>query len=442
MPFKSEAQRRKFHAMAARGEISKETVSEWEHATKNKKDLPMHVKKQAASLKIAVDTVADTDKVKAKRTFRGLEIHLDQPKGSTRSWKNDKGEVYFTAHYPHDYGFFPNVIGTDGDHLDVYVGPHEDAQHAYILEKMKRDGKTFDEHKVFVGFKDPDHIKKEVLSTWRGPEYVGKMHQIPFDELHKHVSAGKMPAGPWDEAAAPKKHAEELAAALIQGAQLRFSKQADGVKVAISWGAPTPAAPRPDTRFIGPMRKPTDTMQRIMEAARDQAYEAAASGRLRPQAIDSIVSGRPDMWRRFHTRPDANTLNHMRVEGYERRQPGQPFRGNEPSKDLGQRLRQAIFGGAVRAYSATPRTMPAPFDVRQSTIRAILQNRLSKTNDPWFFREQGIGWLERRIADPRIQRVIERHAPGGMERIRQQIAAVRGEAPVPAFDIKKLRGVG
>jgi hypothetical protein len=45
MPFKSEAQRRLFHVKADKGEISKETVSEWEHATKNKKKLPMHVKK-------------------------------------------------------------------------------------------------------------------------------------------------------------------------------------------------------------------------------------------------------------------------------------------------------------------------------------------------------------------------------------------------------------
>ena len=45
MPFKSEAQRRLFHVKADKGEISEETVSEWEHATKNKKKLPMHVKK-------------------------------------------------------------------------------------------------------------------------------------------------------------------------------------------------------------------------------------------------------------------------------------------------------------------------------------------------------------------------------------------------------------
>ena len=45
MPYKSDAQRRKFHAMANRGEISKKTVSEYDKATKGKK-LPERVKKK------------------------------------------------------------------------------------------------------------------------------------------------------------------------------------------------------------------------------------------------------------------------------------------------------------------------------------------------------------------------------------------------------------
>lgn len=43
MPFKSEAQRRKFYAMADRGEISQETLHHWEEATKGK-HLPNRVK--------------------------------------------------------------------------------------------------------------------------------------------------------------------------------------------------------------------------------------------------------------------------------------------------------------------------------------------------------------------------------------------------------------
>jgi hypothetical protein len=37
MPYKSDAQRRYFHAAEARGEISKETVSEFDQASKGKK---------------------------------------------------------------------------------------------------------------------------------------------------------------------------------------------------------------------------------------------------------------------------------------------------------------------------------------------------------------------------------------------------------------------
>lgn len=47
MPFKSEAQRKKFYAMEDRGEISKNTVQEWERETKKqKKKLPEEVPKK------------------------------------------------------------------------------------------------------------------------------------------------------------------------------------------------------------------------------------------------------------------------------------------------------------------------------------------------------------------------------------------------------------
>lgn len=52
MPFKSEAQRRLFHAKAERGEISESKVHEWERATPKafKKNMPYHVKKSASEL--------------------------------------------------------------------------------------------------------------------------------------------------------------------------------------------------------------------------------------------------------------------------------------------------------------------------------------------------------------------------------------------------------
>ena len=46
MPYVSDSQRKKFHAMEARGEISHATVQHWDQATKKQgKKLPEHVKK-------------------------------------------------------------------------------------------------------------------------------------------------------------------------------------------------------------------------------------------------------------------------------------------------------------------------------------------------------------------------------------------------------------
>jgi hypothetical protein len=44
MPFKSQAQRRKFYAMEDRGEISKKTLNKWEDETPKGKKLPERVK--------------------------------------------------------------------------------------------------------------------------------------------------------------------------------------------------------------------------------------------------------------------------------------------------------------------------------------------------------------------------------------------------------------
>ena len=51
-PFKSESQRRKFHAMASRGEVSKQTVKKWEAHTPKGKKLPerLHRKSAAAGI--------------------------------------------------------------------------------------------------------------------------------------------------------------------------------------------------------------------------------------------------------------------------------------------------------------------------------------------------------------------------------------------------------
>lgn len=60
MPYKSERQRRFFHAAEERGEIPKKTVEHWDKASKGK-DLPEHVnkKKEASVEKVAMDVMSE-----------------------------------------------------------------------------------------------------------------------------------------------------------------------------------------------------------------------------------------------------------------------------------------------------------------------------------------------------------------------------------------------
>jgi hypothetical protein len=60
MPFKSQAQRRKFYAMQERGEISKGKVEEYERKTKG--DLPERVNKRKEAKKKAVNYKKSTGK--------------------------------------------------------------------------------------------------------------------------------------------------------------------------------------------------------------------------------------------------------------------------------------------------------------------------------------------------------------------------------------------
>lgn len=74
MPFKSQAQRRKFYAMADRGEISKETLKEWEDATPKDKELPERVKKAGVSMNSAFFTGFEKKASVSDHLYHGAEL--------------------------------------------------------------------------------------------------------------------------------------------------------------------------------------------------------------------------------------------------------------------------------------------------------------------------------------------------------------------------------
>lgn len=90
--------------------------------------------------------------------FQDLKIRLDRPKGFVQEGKDVNGRSWKRV-YKYDYGFLPKTQGGDGDGLDVFVGPEPTAREAYWVIQKKNDG-SFDEYKVFVGFKSRADAKQ------------------------------------------------------------------------------------------------------------------------------------------------------------------------------------------------------------------------------------------------------------------------------------------
>lgn len=92
------------------------------------------------------------DSVKKTVRFQGFTVRLDRPKGFEMTGADSEGKPWHRV-YKYDYGFLPKTEGGDGEGLDVFLGPDENAHDAFWVIQRKKDG-SFDEYKVFLGFKD------------------------------------------------------------------------------------------------------------------------------------------------------------------------------------------------------------------------------------------------------------------------------------------------
>lgn len=93
--------------------------------------------------------------------FQGMKIRIDRPKGFEQTGVGEDGKPWKRV-YHYNYGFLPRTKGGDGDGVDVFIGPKEDAHTAFWAIQKDKNGK-FDEYKVFVGFPDRASARKAYL---------------------------------------------------------------------------------------------------------------------------------------------------------------------------------------------------------------------------------------------------------------------------------------
>lgn len=127
------------------------------------------------------DKIAN-DPVKKKIKIQGIPIFLEWLKGEVRQYK--KGNVVkYKRLMQEDYGYIPGTMDSDGEELDVYVGPNKEAKNAYVIRQLKKTG-GFDEHKVMIGFGTKGAAKASYLYHMGGTvEHFGGIQAIPVNSL-------------------------------------------------------------------------------------------------------------------------------------------------------------------------------------------------------------------------------------------------------------------
>lgn len=102
-------------------------------------------------------TKVANDPVKKFIHVQGIPIMLEWLKGQTRKYKSGYAKLMKA-----DYGYIPKTMDSDGEQLDVYVGPKKDSELVFIINQLKDDG-SHDERKVMIGYQDEEAAKKSYL---------------------------------------------------------------------------------------------------------------------------------------------------------------------------------------------------------------------------------------------------------------------------------------
>ncbi len=127
-----------------------------------------------------------------KLKLHGLDISIENPKGSTRSGTDKSGKEW-SQEIKHHYGDIKGTDAADGDNLDVFIGPHAEKHNAKIFVVDQIDPKTreFDEHKVMLGFASKGMAIKGYKANYeKGWKGIGGVTEMSLDEFKSWVKDG------------------------------------------------------------------------------------------------------------------------------------------------------------------------------------------------------------------------------------------------------------
>lgn len=126
-------------------------------------------------------------------SFHGLPISIETPKGATREGKDLSGKTWRCT-MPADYGYIKRTEGSDGDHLDVFIGPDKDSRMVFIINQNDHRTGQFDEHKAMLAYSSEraavaDYVK--AFSDGKGADRIRSVEPMSLDAFRHWLKRGK-----------------------------------------------------------------------------------------------------------------------------------------------------------------------------------------------------------------------------------------------------------
>jgi inorganic pyrophosphatase-like protein len=124
--------------------------------------------------------------------LHGLDIAIENAKGKKREGVGRDGKKWSVT-MPAHYGYIKRTTGRDGDHVDVYLGPHIKSPRVYVVDQHDADSKRFDEHKAFIGFGSAAQVRatyRKAFSDGRGNERLRHLTEMSVDGFKAWLAHG------------------------------------------------------------------------------------------------------------------------------------------------------------------------------------------------------------------------------------------------------------
>src|SRR6266436_4379957 len=100
------------------------------------------------------------------------------------------GQVNHASIHGLTVAYVKRMTGRDGDHVDVYVGPHLKSPRVCLSGRYDASGQ-FDGYKVFLGFGSAAQVRntyRKAFSDGRGNERLGHLSEMSIDEFKRRLA--------------------------------------------------------------------------------------------------------------------------------------------------------------------------------------------------------------------------------------------------------------